>query len=90
MYVGKHLSLRDFRKQAGMTQEDIADELNITQSCVSKYESGRKQIDVDTFVNWAKVTNCDAQAAIVMFGSDIFANLSTFLTLTPLFIGGFL
>lgn len=88
--MGKHRSLKLFREQAGMTQEELADKLNITQSCVSKYENGRKEIDVNTFATWAKVTNCDAQAAIVMFGTDIFSNLATFLQVVPMFIGGFI
>ena len=70
--------------------KELADKLNITQSSISKYENGHKEIDVNTFALWAKVTNCDAQAAIVMFGADIFSNLATFLQVVPMFIGGFI
>lgn len=59
-----HKVLRTFRKNAKMTQEEIADELNVTQSCVSKLESGRKIIDIDTFVTWASVTNTEFQNSL--------------------------
>ena len=59
-----HKVLKTFRKNAQMTQEEIADELNVTQSCVSKLESGRKIIDIDTFVTWASVTNSEFQDSL--------------------------
>ena len=54
-----HVVLKSFRKQAKMTQEEIADELNVTQSCISKWESGEKPIYFDTFITWVKITNSD-------------------------------
>lgn len=38
--------LRDFRVEANMRQEDVAERLNIPQSFVSKYESGERRLDV--------------------------------------------
>lgn len=79
-------ALRKFRKSADMTQEDLADRLNMTQSHVSKYEQGRKIVDLETFVRWAQVTNNEVQAAVVMFGADIFAQATQVLSLVPAFI----
>lgn len=82
--------LKKFRENANLTQEDMAHELNITQSHVSKYECGRKVIDLETFMRWVRVTNCEAQAALIMFGADVCAQAAHFMTLVPAFIGGFL
>jgi len=38
--------LRDSRKKAGLTQEQLADQLNQTQSFISKCERGERRIDV--------------------------------------------
>lgn len=38
--------LRDARKKAGLTQEQVADRLQQTQSFVSKCERGERRIDI--------------------------------------------
>jgi len=43
---GKKLS--ELRKQKGMSQEDLAFDLNISQSSISNYESGSTHPDVET------------------------------------------
>lgn len=73
-----------------MTQEEIAYELNMTQSTVSKLESGKHIVDIQTFMNWVRVTNCEAQAAVMMFGADVLNNALTLLQMIPAFIGGVL
>ncbi|QPA56272.1 helix-turn-helix domain-containing protein [Lysinibacillus sphaericus] len=80
--------LKIFRKKAKMTQEDIADELNITQSCVSKYESGRKTLDLSAFLKWCRITNCEVEAATFLFGPELCAQAITLLQTVPMFIGG--
>ncbi|SEP51257.1 helix-turn-helix domain-containing protein [Amycolatopsis saalfeldensis] len=43
--------LKDYRKQNGVSQADLAQILNIDQSYISKIESGRRQVrDLDTFL----------------------------------------
>lgn len=84
-----HKMLKFFRKKARMTQEEIADELNVTQSCVSKLESGRKIIDIHTFMNWVRVTNSEVHAASMMFGIDITTTAMQVLQAVPMYIGGF-
>jgi transcriptional regulator with XRE-family HTH domain len=38
--------LRELREEAELRQEDVAEELEVPQSFVSKYESGERRLDV--------------------------------------------
>lgn len=38
--------LRQLRREAGLTQVDVAKRLDVPQSFVSKYESGERRLDV--------------------------------------------
>lgn len=78
--------LKKFRKDAKLTQEEIAHQLNMTQSHVSKYEQGRKVVDLETFMRWVQITNAEAQAAIIMFGTDVIAHASQMISMVPTFI----
>ncbi|WP_042472868.1 helix-turn-helix domain-containing protein [Bacillus ndiopicus] len=78
--------LKKIRKDAKLTQEEIAYELNMTQSHVSKYEQGRKIVDLETFLHWAQITNCEAQVAIAMFGADVIMQASQLVSVVPAFI----
>ena len=80
--------LKVFRKKAKMTQEDVAYELDIPQSTISKMESGRHIIDIQTFMNWIRVTNTEIHAASMMFGTDVLNNAIQVMQAVPLFIGG--
>lgn len=80
--------LKKFREEAKISQEEMAEELNITQSHVSKYECGRKVIDLETFMRWVQITNCEVQAAAMMFGSEVCAQAMHLLQTVPMFIGG--
>jgi len=80
--------LQKFRKDADMTQEEVADQLEMTQSHISKYELGRKVVDIETFMRWVQVTNSEAQAAFVLFGIDLVNTASQMMTTVPMFIGG--
>lgn len=80
--------LKLFRKKAKMTQEDMADELNMTQSTISKMESGRHIIDIQTFMNWVRVTNSEVHAASMMFGIDLSTAITQVMQAVPMFIGG--
>ena len=82
--------LKKFRKNASMTQEDLAFELNMSQAHVSKYESGRKVVDLETFMRWVQITNSEVQAAMVMFGADVCAQATQLMTLVPAYIMPFL
>ena len=38
--------LRQLRREAGLTQNEVAERLGVPQSFVSKYESGERRLDV--------------------------------------------
>lgn len=42
------INLRKLRKQRGITQQNMADEINASRSCISNYESGNRQPDNET------------------------------------------
>lgn len=44
--VGKNI--RTFREKKGVSQEDMAQELNVTRQTVSSWETGRTEPDIDT------------------------------------------
>lgn len=41
-------NLKHLRKQKGITQQEIADRINTSRSCISNYESGNRQPDNQT------------------------------------------
>lgn len=57
--VGKVLA--DFRKQAGLRQQDLAALLGKPQSFVSSYEAGQRRIDVLELLLIAKALECSAE-----------------------------
>jgi transcriptional regulator with XRE-family HTH domain len=52
-------ALREARKQAGLSQQEVARRLKRPQSFVSAYESGDRKIDVLEFLRIAKAMNTD-------------------------------
>ncbi len=47
--------IKKYRKQAHMTQEDVASKLNVAVSTISSWETGRTQVDIETFKQLAKL-----------------------------------
>lgn len=58
-YETFQLALITARKDAGLTQAELADRLNKPQSFVSKYEAGERRLDVVEFLVVAKAINAD-------------------------------
>lgn len=52
-------ALRDTRRRAGLTQQEVARRLRRPQSFVSAYETGDRKIDVLEFVRIAKAMRTD-------------------------------
>lgn len=75
--VGKVLA--DFRKKAGLRQQDLAARLNKPQSFVSSYEAGQRRIDVLELLRIAAGMGADPQvvfAAIAhQHGTEITASM---------------
>lgn len=57
-------ALRDARKEAGLSQYEVARRLKRPQSFVSAYESGDRKIDVLEFLRIAKATGADPCALL--------------------------
>ena len=51
--------LKEMRKEAGLTQAELARKLRRPQSYVSKYERGERRLDVIEFLEIARVTGFD-------------------------------
>lgn len=47
------MRIRDLREDNDMTQQQVADYLNIKQNTYSQYETGNRQIPVDVLVKLA-------------------------------------
>lgn len=78
--------LKEAREGAELTQIEMAEKLNMTQSHVSKYERGRRDIDLATFMRWVQVTNSEMQAATILFGTEIFNMATQVAPLIPAFV----
>lgn len=46
--------LIETRREAGITQQELADRLNRPQSYVAKVETGERRLDVVEFIEWAE------------------------------------
>lgn len=51
--------LRDQRKRAGLTQQEVADRLGLPQSFVAKYEGGERRLDVLEFIAIARAIDSE-------------------------------
>ncbi|RXZ84620.1 XRE family transcriptional regulator [Paenibacillaceae bacterium] len=72
------------REKAGLTQEKMAELLHRTQSCISRLESNKKTLDLQTAVKWGEVTNAREAIVALLYGMD---GVSIITNILP-FIGG--
>lgn len=77
--------LQACRERAGLSQEDMADKLNRSQSCISKFEKDRKTPDISTFIQWMNVTNAPEVAVAYIYGVEGITMIQSLLQL----VGGF-
>lgn len=63
--------LRQMRKQAGMSQEDIAHELYMSISNVSRIESGKYHVKLSDAVRWANVTGAQDVFIATLLSVDV-------------------
>ena len=57
-------NLRNLRLEKGLTQEQVAEKLNVTRQAVSSYESGRTRPDIDTLMRFAEIYETDLDGII--------------------------
>ena len=59
-----HQNLRRLRAESGMTQEQVAGQLNITRQALSSYESGRTRPDIDMLQQLCRVYQTDLESLV--------------------------
>lgn len=62
--------LKSARKREGLTQEELAERLHMTKSCISKFESNLKETKISTFVEWFRQTNATDLMIAAMINVD--------------------
>ncbi|MBU8908549.1 helix-turn-helix domain-containing protein [Desertibacillus haloalkaliphilus] len=63
--------LKKMRMRAGYNQEQLAHELNMTQSTISKLERNRKVADFQTVMRWADTTCAKDIIIAFMLNTDV-------------------
>ena len=56
--------IKDMRKNAGLTQEQLAEELGVSRESLAKIETGKDSTSVDGIVNFANYFNVTTDAVI--------------------------
>lgn len=51
----KQTTLRNLREQAGKSVKEVAEILNVTTMSIYRYESGKRQIDIEHVLTLAKL-----------------------------------
>ncbi|MEY3869377.1 MAG: helix-turn-helix domain-containing protein [Microcoleaceae cyanobacterium] len=59
--------LREVRERAGLTQEQIAERLETTQSIISKCERGERRLDIVELKTWCKALDIPLSVFIAEF-----------------------
>src|SRR5690625_675059 len=63
--------LRRMRKSAGMSQEDIAHELHMSISSVSRLETEKYELKAADLLKWANITQSQEVIAALILGLDV-------------------
>lgn len=71
--------LQACRERAGYSQEKMAELLNRTQSCISRFEKDHKLPDIHTLMRWADLTNAREIVVCYMYGVDSISMIQTVL-----------
>ena len=53
--------LSKIRKDNNLSQEQLADKMNVSRQAVSKWESGVSYPDMDKILNMCKILNCNLE-----------------------------
>lgn len=67
-------NLRQLRVSRNLTQEQIAEKLNVTRQTVSSYESGRTRPDIDTLVRYSEIYGTELESLIYGYDKELKAN----------------
>ncbi|AGR47202.1 XRE family transcriptional regulator [Brevibacillus phage Jimmer1] len=58
------------RERAGLSQEQLAEKLNRSRSCISKLEADKKTLDFQTGLAWIEATGAKEVAVAFFCGMD--------------------
>ena len=63
--------LRGMRKSAGLSQEDIALDLHMSISNVSRLETDKYELKASDLIKWANITQSQELVAAMILGIDV-------------------
>ncbi len=84
------------RKEAGLSQEDIALDLHMSISNVSRLETNKYELKASDWVRWANITQSQEYIAAAFLGIDVgllqqaLEMISSSTVVGMLFLGGFI
>ena len=61
-------SIKDLRKKKNMTQDELAEKLNVTRQAVSNWENGKTQPDIETLTQLAEAF--DVSVERIIYGKE--------------------
>ena len=61
-------SIKKLREERGMTQDELAEKLNVTRQAVSNCETGKTQPDIETLTRLAEIF--DVSVERIIYGSE--------------------
>lgn len=89
--------LRKMRKGAGMSQEDLAEELHISRSNVSRLETDHLELKAADLIRWANVTHSQEMLIALLCGVDslqlmqqVMDSIASVTAVGAILLGGFI
>lgn len=79
MRLGFGAVLSACRERAGLSQEKLAEMLDRSRSCISKFEKNHKSPSMETFLIWIEKTNAKDVGVALVSGMDPTTILQTIL-----------
>ena len=81
--------LKKVRLQSGLSQEELAEEIFLSRSAVSRLENNRLKLTVEDAVRWGQATQAPEIIAALLCGIDI-AVVSQLISTVSTLVGGFI
>ena len=81
--------LKKVRLQSGLSQEELAEEIFLSRSAVSRLENNKLKLTVDDAIRWGQATQAPEIIAALLCGIDI-AVVSQLITSITTLVGGFI
>lgn len=57
-------NLIELRKESGLTQHQVAEKLNVDDSCYAKWEQGRRQPNIDNIIKLCEIFDVEADVLL--------------------------